>query len=225
MKHYEYEIDANLKCVVYDALRKKRDLLRLLIYTVKSIIEQELGKKEGISSKIEEDNKIVIHVSKMNRLFYCLKNKIFSFQMPFTINVSETDSITLSFNGRLVIDSYISSLLITVFEEEELFSGSIADIYDRIADIIHNNYEDSTFDEEVFWELISHLMLYEPGYIRYDDDIDVDRTDPIKHPRYHLDINYESTATYKIGLSSSINCDRLRILMDITEKCVYICDV
>jgi len=221
MKHYEYEIDENVKSVAIEALRKKRDLLRLLSYTVKSIIEQELWKKDE-STNIEENNKVVIHVSKMNRLFYCFGEKIYSFHMPFTIIESEMGSITFSFKNSLIIDSYMSSVLITVFEEEDLFSGSIADIYDRIADLVHNNYESDTYDEEMFWELISYLMLYEPGYIRYDDEPNSSRIDPVKHPRYHLDINYESTATYKIGLSNFINCDRLRKLTDITEKCDYI---
>lgn len=221
MKHYEYEIDDNIKSIAVAALRKKRDLLRLLAHTVKSIIEQELWRKEG-QVNVEDNNKVVVHVSKMNRLFFCFDNKVFSFHMPFTMIESEEGPVTLSFRNSLVIDSYMSSILITVFEEENLFSGSIADIYDRIADLVQNNYEDNSFDEDMFWELISYLMLYEPGYIRYDDDLDPHRTDPIMHPRYHLDINYESTATYKIGLSNSIDCNRLREITDITEKCDYI---
>ncbi len=221
MKHYEYEIDDNIKSIAVAALRKKRDLLRLLAHTVKSIIEQELWRKEG-QVNVEDNNKVVVHVSKMNRLFFCFDNKVFSFHMPFTMIESEEGTVTLSFRNSLVIDSYMSSILITVFEEENLFSGSIADIYDRIADLVQNNYEDNSFDEDMFWELISYLMLYEPGYIRYDDDLDPHRTDPIMHPRYHLDINYESTATYKIGLSNSIDCNRLREITDITEKCDYI---
>ena len=64
MKHFEYEIDDRLLDIALRAVRTKKDLLLLLTYTVKSIIEQELLKKDGYEINIKDNRKLVIYVDK-----------------------------------------------------------------------------------------------------------------------------------------------------------------
>ena len=52
--------------------------------------------------------------------------------------------------------------------------------------------------EQVAWNIYSHLMTCEPGYLRYD--YDEQNKDKPNHPLNHLDINFSKTCTYKIGL-------------------------
>lgn len=224
MKNYEYEIDDYLYGIVIRAIRNKKDLLKLLSHTIKYIIEQELTKEAGNSVALNGRKKLVVRINKMSRLFYCLEDKIISFHLPFMLSVSAKGDFAITYRGKMRIDSYLSSILIAVFDDEQLFDGSIVEIYEKIDNILHNNYEVENFDTDMFWELVTYLMIYEPGYIRFDDDPNPQRMDAVMHPRYHLDINYESTATYKIGLGERINIDTLIALLDITEKCMFIKD-
>lgn len=219
MKHFEYEIDDRLLDIALRAVRTKKDLLLLLTYTVKSIIEQELLKKDGYEINIKDNRKLVIYVDKMNRVIYCLENKIFTYQMPFNISVSEDGEFILKFKHFMVIDSFISSVLITVFEDEYCFEGTLIDIYERIDELMKSNYDGIGINEDEVWELVKHLMIYEPGYIRYDDDPDPSRMDLQLHPRYHLDINYETASSYKIGLINELNPKKLLSVIDNTQKC------
>ena len=69
--------------------------------------------------------------------------------------------------------------------------------------------------------MIYDLLVFEPGYIRYDIDFS-NRIDPIKHPPHHLDINYDNASTFKIGLSKGINFDEFISILSIKEKCYFL---
>lgn len=71
------------------------------------------------------------------------------------------------------------------------------------------------------WLLISHLLKYDLGYIRYD--IDSEHENGRMHPLNHLDICLDTAATYKIGLDKKIEFDDFKNILDITNECWYIC--
>lgn len=223
MKRYEYIINKQLYDLARQAIRDKRDILQLLSYTVKSIIEQEIEKESGHSIRPDEDRKLIVYIDKMNRLFYCIEDKYFSFQNPYSFTVDEEGKLEINYKGILEINSYISSIMISIFKDKDIFCGSIDEVYDRIDSVIINNYESNDDDKDKIMEMIIDLMIFEPGYIRFDDDNEPGRVDPVMHPRYHYDVNYESTSTYKIGLSNCISSEELINLLDINKPCKFIC--
>lgn len=219
MKHFEYDIDEQLMRIATRAIRTRRDLLLLLAHTVKSIIEQEILKKEGFETSVSDSHKLLLYVDKMNRIVYCMGDKIFTYQMPFGIHLSDDCTSIFRFNHTFIIDSVVSSILITVFEDENCFDGTIADVFDRIYELIKTNYDFNGIDEDMIWQLLKHLMIYEPGYVRYDNDPDPERLDAELHPRFHLDINYESSSTFKIGLQNEIIPKTMLSILDNNKKC------
>ena len=222
MKHFEYNIDEKLQSIALRSIRTKRDLLLLLAYTVKTIIEQELLKSVGYEIEINDNHKLMVHVDKMNRVIYCFDDKIFSYQMPFIIIDENDGKSTIKFNQELVIDSLISSVMITIFEDEYCLDGTIVDVYERIDSLIKNNYDNIGYIEDEVWKMLKCLMIYEPGYIRYDDDPNPGRVDEKKHPRYHLDVNYETPSTYKIGLKEKVSPREILSVIDNNSVCAVL---
>lgn len=218
MKHFEYYIDESLQEIASRAIRCKQDILLLLAYTVKAIVEQELSKNIRFTQPENKNYRLQVHVDRMNRLVYCMDKKIFSYQMPFDIYEADDGGMIIKYNHEWVIDSYLSSVLITVFGDVDCFDGTIEDIYYRVDNRIKNIYNTDGLGEDVIWKLLKDLMLYEPGYIRCDDDPDPNRMNPDTHPRYHLDINYESSATYKIGLQRMITPEEMLSILDNGQK-------
>lgn len=75
-------------------------------------------------------------------------------------------------------------------------------------------------DKDLIWEIIKKLLVFESGYLRYDYDIQ--HEDGRLHPLNHLDINYSSDGTFKIGLIDSINSDEFIDILDINTESYYI---
>jgi len=42
------------------------------------------------------------------------------------------------------------------------------------------------------------------------------------HPLYHLDVNYSSGASYKIGLYNELQIEEFKEILDITTDCLYL---
>lgn len=51
-------------------------------------------------------------------------------------------------------------------------------------------------------EILDGLLQLEPGYIRYDEDKKHENGNI--HPRYHLDVNFSHTATFKQGITKEL---------------------
>lgn len=69
-------------------------------------------------------------------------------------------------------------------------------------------------------QLFEYIMMQEPGYLRYDDDLKNERK-PF-HPRYHIDVNYSELAHYKIGLGKSITMNDIWYMLAADKKCPYL---
>ncbi len=60
----------------------------------------------------------------------------------------------------------------------------------------------------------------EDGYIRYDYDLK--NKNGKKHPLYHLDINYSSGVTYKVGLRHAVSDSEFQDILDVKTDCAYL---
>ena len=77
-------------------------------------------------------------------------------------------------------------------------------------------------DEEVdqCFGLILRMLSMELGYIRYD--YDPDHENGTMHPLHHLDVNYSSQGTYKLGMNRKIQTDEFVDMLDVKTACRYI---
>lgn len=154
-------------------------------------------------------NKIILVVNEMNRLFFCSDEKMFSVMFPFHVNEYPLVRFDLD---NIPIDSKVLSSLIQYIESKEFSSDDALDFITPIGDI----QEQSNAD---FWKIVRHLLLYDIGYVRYDDDPEGFKKaskdgKPKQHPRYHYDINLDSQATFKLGLSKKMTSDKFIDMLD-----------
>lgn len=56
--------------------------------------------------------------------------------------------------------------------------------------------------------------------IRYD--YDPDHENGTMHPLHHLDVNYSSQGTYKLGMNRKIQTDEFVDMLDVKTACRYI---
>ncbi|MFR8711872.1 MAG: hypothetical protein ACLVEN_06525 [Anaerotignum lactatifermentans] len=216
MKKFEFVLSDLLYDKAMLPIRTKEDLLRLLAHTIKFLMLHSVAD----TTKIVDNKKLILYIDKMSRLFFCVKDKIFSFRFPFYVSVNmEDNSISISFKDYFEFDSIKSSLLLAILEQEDLFNGTLENVNEKILqEIIENEWENIDLDD--MCELVKYLMLFEPGYLRYDHD--VEHANGEMHPEHHLDIFFSSNVTMKLGLKNSVESEWLIDLVNILTECKYI---
>ena len=147
------------------------------------------------------NHKFMLVVDDMNRLFFCKEGKMFSVMFPFHINEYPTVRFDLN---NLPLDGKMLSDINRILESEQLNVKDAIDFIEPIANLQGENPD--------LWVVVKHLLTYETGYIRYDDDPEGFRNasrkgTPKQHPRYHYDVNLDSQSTFKLGLSKQITPD------------------
>lgn len=168
----------------------------------------------------ERSEKVKVSIDKMNRIFYLLEGKMFSMQFPFCIDDNgNQDNVTIYHNiTGTIINPMVLSFLIEAFEKMNRKEMDFETIFEII---MEPEVNDEDFTTREMWLLISHLLKYDLGYIRYD--IDPIHENGRMHPLNHLDICLDTAATYKIGLDKKIEFDDFKNILDITNECWYIC--
>jgi hypothetical protein len=149
-------------------------------------------------------------VDKMSRLFFYKEKKYFSLSFPFTtlIDNNKVTKIT-TLTGKSISNQSLSSALLVLNDEQFKLNPSLLDYY-----IQANN------GESIGISILEEIFQSEPAYVRYDHDID--NEDGKKHPLNHLDINYSSYGTYKLGLNNIIIESNFEDVLNINTDCSYL---
>lgn len=178
------------------AIREKLDVVMLqldVLYCIQSGIQESEG------------GNLVIEIGDIKRLYFFEQNRYYSASFPFFIKKgdSEEDGYSFYCNDIEISSSLLANMQEVVSQLKERGLSSIEYI-DLIAAI-----EDVSLDEcgkfnkvksDALWNIISYLLTVEDSYVRYDyDEAHVE----VNHPLNHLDINYSTYGTYKIGLPDS----------------------
>ncbi|MEX6318744.1 MULTISPECIES: hypothetical protein [Providencia] len=181
MKKYSIPISNENIDMFFKPLRKKTDIIILLMNTIKYVISY-------VNVSTRTNSSIDIIIDDMNRFIYKSENKIFSIRSPFSIREDEGKLIFYSKNIP-EITSTISSKIIA-FSNDYRFNSSSWGGFIELLDELFT-------DADSVWLLIQELMLFEDGYLRYDHD--PEHESGRIHPLYHLDIYYTTASTFKIG--------------------------
>ena len=140
-------------------------------------------------------------------------------QFPFCIDDSSNQDNVIIYHNitGTVINPMVLPFLIEVFEKMNRKEMDFETIFEII---MEPEVNDDEFTTKEMWLLISHLLKYDLGYIRYD--IDPEHENGRMHPLNHLDICLDTAAIYKIGLDKKIEFDDFKNILDITNECWYI---
>jgi len=206
MKRYSFKLNEAIWKGLLKPIRSKRDTTTLLMKSIKLML---------VNPSIGSDNvhgEMILIVSKMSRLFYLTKDKIFSIGFPFSANFETTPPVFSSKSG-MSIDSRITSEILGILSDDQLFNSGCP--YQFIDPVL-------VFSEGVdgYWQLLLDLLMYEDAYIRYD--YDEKNQNHEQHPVNHYDVFYSPYATFKLGLRERVSGDRLVDLLSIETNCHFI---
>lgn len=210
MKRIEYDLDHFFDTILNRPFRTKYDIINFILRLTKLIV---IGYEGEVLL-----GKAIVYVDKMSRIIISYKNKLFSISYPFTVTVENNKIISIhdSVSGAK-IDSKMISALLNYLDSDYLDR----DIEDTFYDLLDTIDEDE-YNTNDFWTIVRNLYMFESGYVRYDYDID--NENGRLHPLHHLDVNYSTKATYKIGLSKSISNEDLLGILDTETECYFIED-
>jgi len=218
-----YEMTPNMKGLC--GIRRKKDVMMLLLECVSELNQADVLR---VGHSGPTANVFRLEVGRSQRLFFSLKDKkIFSISFPFEIREKEDKYLIRDRQGHLMSAGIVSALKSMVNEEvfnlqqydasndlEEL----VLDMLDRFSDKEESSMD--SFMSRDLWDILYNLMTFEPGYIRYD--YDVENEDASRHPLSHIDINYSDSVSYKIGLKKRMAMPKLVELLSKDGKIRYL---
>lgn len=147
---------------------------------------------------------------------YLAGNKYFSIFFPYHLHIDEVGNISIYSDKGIKITDFTLSECFTFKEDmtDKKTKGIIVEKgkpYNQI--VLDRNYQDVTY------EVMNNLMTVEPSYVRYDHDL---KSKNIKvHPIDHLDINFNSLATFKLGLKGRISPDKFEKYLSPMVKVLF----
>lgn len=193
-----------------NSYRRKIDIISLcLIYTKFA--------PYAFDEKIAEGN-CILHIDKMRRLFIYHGNCIHSIHFPFSVQINGK-KLEFYYLDRL-LDARTTSLLLEFFVKFDKLE-TMEDMYEIFLKILDEYNLQDSYNENFFWKLICYMLIFEPAYLRYDEDFS-NRMNQKTHPAYHFDINYCNTSTFKLGLTKQLKMDEYIKILDINKVCNYI---
>lgn len=203
MKRYVFELKTPLWDMAFGSglMKERTDLLLVVLEACRYMMYNQPVRNA--------QNKLMLVVNDMSRLFFCTRNKMFSVVFPF--HVDDYSSIQYDYN-QLPVDSKMLSDISRFLESNEYRMADALDFITPIEDILERGDPD-------IWIITKHLLTYDIGYVRYDDDIEGFKKAskegrPQRHPRYHYDVNINSKATFKLGLQSQLTPDKFVDFLD-----------
>lgn len=196
-----------------ERIKDKYKIIEILLEAARYIL---YNKKED---NVYGDYKMIVHTSKMNRLFFVSSTKIYSIAFPFNIYY-ENSGILINYKNQFDINSYTISTLLGLIKSPTIKSDNYLDFADPIADL--------EFEQNInYWIVLRDLLMLEDGYIRYDKDEvgfkeALQKNQTHRHPLNHIDIFYTTLVSFKLGLEQDYLDIDLIDTLDIRTNCRYL---
>lgn len=216
MKEWTFNIDIVSKDLFFPKVRVKTkiQIINILLEASRYIMSNPKLKKN------ESKGQIKLVVDKMSRLFFISEKKSFSIAFPFIVN-EINGNLDLSFKNNINVNSYLISQTKSAINCNSFDDDCVLGFADSLDDIKNED------NDEDLWFFIRELMLYEDGYIRYDNDPighqeAKGKGKPHRHPLDHYDLFYTNGATFKIGLKRAIKTVQFIDLLNRQTDCDYL---
>ncbi|WP_339677444.1 hypothetical protein [Cyclobacterium marinum] len=185
-------------------VRDKIDYARVIIYATRYLLLNL--PTDGIKC----DTQMKLCIDKMSRLFFYKNKKYFSISYPFSVQVDENEITDISTLTGKSIDSKSLSSVISIIEDSSF----------KLNPSLTDYYMESDTAEYIGISMLEEIFQSEPAYIRYDSD--PENENGKIHPINHLDINYSSYGTYKLGLENEIESIFFDDILNIRTDCSFL---
>ena len=112
MKEFTVRMTKRFVEIVSKPIRTKNDIIMIMLEAIPLLTNGDILERP-------DNNYIILRVDKMKRLFFVIKNKIFSFNFPFNIEVKleEENPIIYDFSTDLELDALNLTVLKSAYEE------------------------------------------------------------------------------------------------------------
>jgi hypothetical protein len=216
MKNWTFYLDIISKDIFFpkERIKTKIQIINILLEASRYILSNPKLKRKSSSGEIK------LVVDKMSRLFFTSDKKSYSIVFPFNL-YEHHDEINFSYKSNIKVNPYLIAQAKSVINCNSFDDNCILGFADSLDDIRNQD------DDDDLWFFLRELMLYEDGYIRYDNDPigyqeAKDRGTPHKHPLNHYDLFYTNGATFKIGLEKGISTKQFIDLLNRETNCKYL---
>ncbi len=206
MKEYSFNIDQRQVRQLFSPIREKRDVVRLLMRIIKLMLVNSSPRANEVKGEV------VLHVSKMSRLFFFSDFRYFSVCFPFSVREG-MDTFEFSLGGVVDVDSKITSDVLSFIDSDANFNINCA--YQFIEPVL-----DISRYEPNFWTLLLKLLTLDDGYIRYD--YDEENEQGLIHPKNHYDVFYSSNSTFKVGLKGKLKKEEMIDFVKLESDCHFL---
>ncbi|MFA0894305.1 hypothetical protein [Vibrio cholerae] len=204
---FEFDIDKDQCDFFFSPIRKREDVIRVIFKAI-----QYINIYSYINVKTPS-GKMLINVNKMSRLSFFCDDKYYSVNFPFRLVYGPSGELEVVSSALGVVDSVtISNILSLVEDNSNFYKDCISSFADEVMDITASN--------SGFWQLLKDVFMTECGYLRYD--YDEKNANGRAHPLHHLDIHYENSSTFKVGLNKRIDPTMFIDILDVTTDSHYL---
>lgn len=151
--------------------------------------------------------------------------KHFSFQFPFKIEKIEERLFLRTCSIGIEIQNAHLQVILSLVNKGILSSHrGVYGIQLEFSELIEDTLSELSLPKslsEDLSDILLELFLFEPGYIRFDED--KKNADGARHPHYHFDIFYSQMTSLKIGSSKLLsNNDFMDFICRRENNCYYI---
>lgn len=191
---------------IFSPMRDKAGYAKLLALSARALLLEN-----NLQKDITSCFKLII--DKMNRLFFYTSNKYFSISFPFSVILDEDEQIIsiYTYSGKEFGFKNISAVLAILQSDQYKINSSLIDFY----------IEPGSIDAEGLF-ILEEIFQFEPSYVRYDHD--AEHENGKLHPLHHLDINYSTYGTFKLGLNAAVTKPYFENIHNTNTDCSFVID-
>lgn len=206
MKTIEVKILPYQEKHYFSPIRDKVDYAKVLVIAIRNLLLSQYN-----NDNTDSKSSMKLFIDRMSRLFFYKEEKFYSISFPFSVIIDEQNIIKeiTTLTGREINSKIISEILSVLNDTSFKINPSLTE-YCLESNEIH--LESIPILDEIF--------LSEPGYIRYD--IDEKNENGKIHPLNHLDINYSTYNTLKLGLNDFIGQEYFENILNTKTECSFI---
>lgn len=205
MKRFPFNLSEDQVAWIFKPIREKLHAINVLMRVIKIMLTYREPAEAQVAGYF------ILIVDAMSRLIFVSKNKIYSINFPFR-TTGEIGNLRFYSHHHQDINSKATSSILALIDYGVFNESDVLDFAIPVSDELQTDNE--------IWALLRELLLWEEGYIRYDDDPGNVNGDV--HPRYHLDVFYSGASTFKLGLRQPIEHETFSDIINTNTNCRYL---
>ena len=200
-----------------ELIKSKIQIIKILLEFVRGILLY----RKTIEERDIKSPYVKLIIDKKSRIFFFDEKKYYTIHFPFNCLIQE-GSLEITYQGYrniIPIKSEIISKVMEILNDEQFNSVSALDFIEPI--------DKMESEIDYIWELLKGLLMFEDGYVRFDNDSEEynrakNEGREHTHPENHIDVFYNNGNTFKLGLKRKSTPDEFIDYFDSKKDCKYL---